>query len=162
MPSDLPAPTPTPQRRVSDPGHAAREGVWGAIDELRANIRMLAPSATLVAQHELALDALKDSLTRHEQLVREGFERSEKDAAERFNRAFLKLDDINDHVQRTNGRVSALETAKAVEEALRQAKAEAVEVRRKNIALSVATHGWIKPAAAAFISAVLVFGLGKL
>lgn len=133
---------PAPQRRIGDQG---ADGLATAVDELRVQMRAIAPVAATVAQHDAELDALKESLDKHEDLVRDRFDALQRDAIERFDRAFRKLDTINDHVQRTNGRVTSLEQAAAIDAALRKAAAEAIDDRRRDKSLRLAEHGWVRP-----------------
>lgn len=114
-------------------------------------VRLVGPAAGLVAQHAGAIDGIQDQLTR-----------MEKDSKERFDRAFEKLDRIDHHGKLTNGRITELEKDKAVEAALRAAAANAVEERRKTLALNLAAHGWIRPALAGGLTALAVLAAGKL
>ncbi|MDP2712315.1 MAG: hypothetical protein Q8O56_13945 [Solirubrobacteraceae bacterium] len=136
--------------------------LWRAIESVRVQLSAIGTSVGQVVAHDVELDALKDSLHIHEKVVREGFARGERDAKERFDRVFHKLDNIQRQVQETNGRVTDLEKASAVDDALRQAAAVAVEERRKTLALQLAQHGWIRPAIAGAVTALLVTVLASL
>ncbi len=137
-----------PMRRSSDDGGA---GLWGAVDELRLNVRTIAPVVVEVARHGVEIDGLQEWLKAFE-------ERSKA----RFDQADAVLAEINAHVKVTNGRVGALETRTVVDEALRAAAAVAVEERRHTLALRIAQRGWMQPTIAGGGVAIVVMGLGKL
>lgn len=141
--------TDEPRRRAAD-----EEG-WTA-EQLDRLERLVGPSAGERARYAGDVDALKDAMNVHERVVREGFDRVERDSKERFDRAFLKLDRINDHVALTNGRVTQLEKDAIAEKATREATALALDDRRKTLSLRVATHGWIRPTLAGGLVALVV------
>lgn len=147
--------TDPPRRRAAD-----EEG-WTA-EQLDRLERLVGPAVGAQARYAGDVDALKDALAAHERIVREGFERVDRDSKERFDRAFLKLDRITAHVERTNGRVTDLEKTQIAEAAARTATAQALEERRKTTALHLAAHGWIRPTLVGGLVALVVTYAPKL
>ncbi len=120
-------------------------------DRLDRFERLVGPTITIAATTRLELDALKESLSRHEQLVREGQGRIER-----------ALESIDGRVRETNGRLTAAEKALAVADGVRLATAAAVEEQRRTLAMRVAQHGWIRPTGGGGAAALVVAVVTKL
>ncbi len=118
-----------------------------------------------------ALDAavrLYAATDREVAVLRETVHRHTRDIVETRERLIEQLDDlaevasdIHAHVRLTNGRVTTLEAARIAEEAVRVERARAVEERRGDLALRLATNGWVKPTLVATLASVGTLFLAK-
>lgn len=104
-------------------------------------LKMMGPTAGMAVIQAGEISELKANMAKLEAMFT-GHGAHITDACERIEATLVSIDK---QVKLTNGRVGELERDKAIAAALREAAAEAVEERRKTLALNIARHGWVKP-----------------
>jgi hypothetical protein len=132
--------------------------VAGSDEHVEDLLKMMGPTAGMAVLHAGEISELKSNMARLEQM----FVGHGEHITESCKRIEETLVSIDKQVKLTNGRVGELEKDKAIAAALREAAAEAVEDRRKTMALSLARHGWIRPLVAGGGMSILVAVVTKL
>lgn len=120
-------------------------------------VRLLGPAAGMAVVQAGEISVLKESLAGLEAL----FEQSDEHITEACGRIEIALKSIDAQVKATNGRVTALEQAKAIAEGVRLARAADLEERRKAAAESIARHGWVRPMVGGGVMTFIIGGLSK-